>query len=112
VKIQPLTESLKLIFSEFGDVVDIIAKKNLAAKGQAFVVFRQPDSARSAIEELQGFPLFDKPMKLSLAKTRSDKSIQLNCSSEEYETHKRHRVEEKGTLAAATRPALSSANPS
>ncbi|KFG78905.1 small nuclear ribonucleoprotein [Metarhizium anisopliae] len=95
VKIQPLTESLKTIFSEFGDVVDIVAKKNLKAKGQAFIVFSDPDSARDAIEELQGFQLFDKPMKLSLAKTRSDKSIEMNCSLDEFEAHKRNRLSEK-----------------
>ncbi|OAA46262.1 small nuclear ribonucleoprotein [Metarhizium rileyi] len=95
VKIQPLTESLKTVFSEFGDVIDIVAKKNIKAKGQAFVVFGDPDSAINAIEELQGFQLFDKPMKLSLAKTRSDKSVEMNCSRDEFDVHKRHRLSEK-----------------
>ncbi|KHN99277.1 small nuclear ribonucleoprotein [Metarhizium album ARSEF 1941] len=95
VKIQSLRESLKTVFSEFGDVVDIVAKKNLKAKGQAFIVFSDPEHAKEAVEELQGFQLFDKPMKLSLAKTLSDKSIEMKCSLEEYEAHKRHRLSEK-----------------
>ncbi|KAF4452219.1 small nuclear ribonucleo snRNP U1A [Fusarium albosuccineum] len=96
VKLEPLTEALRTIFSEFGHVVDVVAKKNLKAKGQAFVVFDNADSARNAIEEVDGFELFDKPMKVALARTRSDKTVELKCSQEELESHKRHRQAEKG----------------
>ncbi|KAM5354360.1 hypothetical protein ACJ41O_001009 [Fusarium nematophilum] len=95
VKPEPLTETLKTVFSEFGNVVDIVAKKNLKAKGQAFVVFDDPESARTAIEEVDGFELFGKPMKVALARTRSDKTVALNSSQEEFESHKRHRQAEK-----------------
>ncbi|KAK2603926.1 hypothetical protein QQS21_003861 [Conoideocrella luteorostrata] len=95
IKLQQLTETLRTIFSEFGNVVDIVAKKNLKAKGQAFIVFDHPGGATNAIDELQGFELFDKPMLLSLAKTQSDKTVEMNCSSEAYESHKRHRLLEK-----------------
>jgi RNA recognition motif-containing protein len=91
-----LTEALRTVFSEFGNVVDVVAKKNLKAKGQAFVVFDDPESARSAIEEVDGFELFDKPMKVALARSRSDKTVEMNCSQEEFESHKRHRQAEKG----------------
>ncbi|KAF7545842.1 hypothetical protein G7Z17_g8875 [Cylindrodendrum hubeiense] len=95
VKLETITEALRTIFSEFGNVVDIIAKKNLKAKGQAFVVFEDADSAQKAIEEVQGFELFDKPMRLALARSKSDKTVALNVSEEEFETHKRHRQAEK-----------------
>ncbi|KAJ3506186.1 hypothetical protein NM208_g16106 [Fusarium decemcellulare] len=95
VKLEPLTEALRTIFSEFGHVVDVVAKKNFKAKGQAFVVFDNADSARNAIEEVDGFELFDKPMKVALARTRSDKTVELNCSQDELESHKRHRQAEK-----------------
>ncbi|KAG5925221.1 hypothetical protein E4U42_004439 [Claviceps africana] len=95
VKIPQLSKTLRTLFSEFGTIVDIVAKKNLKAKGQAFIVYDDPANATSAIDELQGFELFDKPMKLSLAKTRSDRSVEMNSSPEVYEIHKRNRLAEK-----------------
>ncbi|KAH7163638.1 hypothetical protein B0J13DRAFT_40255 [Dactylonectria estremocensis] len=95
VKLETITEALRTIFSEFGNIVDIVAKKNLKAKGQAFVVFEDADSARKAIEEVQGFELFEKPMRLALARSKSDKTVALHASEEEFETHKRHRQAEK-----------------
>jgi RNA recognition motif-containing protein len=95
VKLETLTEALRTIFSEFGSVIDIVAKKNLRAKGQAFVVFENPESARDAIEEIDGFELFGKPMKLAIARTRSDKTVELKGNQEELENHKRHREEAK-----------------
>ncbi|KAJ4257445.1 hypothetical protein NW762_008569 [Fusarium torreyae] len=95
VKLETLIDALRTIFSEFGHVVDVVAKKNLRAKGQAFIVFDKPESAQDAIEEIDGFELFDKPMKLALARTRSDKTIELNGSQEDLEQHKRHRQAEK-----------------
>ena len=98
MKIQPLIEVLTTLFSEFGNVLDVIAKKNIRAKGQAFIVFDRPESANNAIDELQGFELFDKPMKLSIARTQSDKTVEISCSPQDYETHKRVRLAEKGRL--------------
>ncbi|KAK5998156.1 small nuclear ribonucleoprotein U1 [Cladobotryum mycophilum] len=96
VRPEILTDALKTIFSEFGNVVDIIAKRNVKAKGQAFIVFDNPESAHEAIEEVQGFEVFGKPMKIALARTRSDKSVEMNGTSEELDVHKRHRQAEKG----------------
>ncbi|CAG9946720.1 unnamed protein product [Clonostachys rosea f. rosea IK726] len=95
VKPDTLTYALRAIFEEFGNVVDIVAKKNLKAKGQAFVVFDDLQSAQTAIEEVQGFPLFDKPLRVAMARSKSDKTVELNCSGEELESHKRHRQAEK-----------------
>lgn len=99
VKIAPLTEALKAIFSEFGSIVDIVAKKNVRAKGQAFIVFDHAVEAENAIDEMQGFELFGKPMKLSMARSRSDKTIEMKCTGDEYAVHKRHRQAEKGKEA-------------
>jgi RNA recognition motif-containing protein len=88
---------LRVIFSEYGNVIDIVAKTNLKAKGQAFVVFDKPESAVAAIEEVQGFELFDKPMQLALARTRSDATVLQNGNEEEFDAHKRRRMAERGT---------------
>ncbi|KAG6000751.1 hypothetical protein E4U21_005033 [Claviceps maximensis] len=95
VKIPQLCETLRTLFSEFGTIVDIVAKRNLKAKGQAFIVYDDTSSAIAAIDELQGFEIYNKPMRLSLAKTRSDRSVELKSSSEAYEVHKRNRLAEK-----------------
>ena len=97
VKPEPLKEALHALFSEYGNVVDIVAKRNLKAKGQAFVVFDTQEAALNAIEEVQGFELFDKPMHLALARTRSDITVQSTGNEEEFDLHKRRRMAEKGT---------------
>ena len=92
-----LIEALTEIFSEYGNVIDLVAKKNIKAKGQAFVVFDGIEAAERAIAEVQGFELFEKPMVLDYAKTKSDATVQREGSAEELETHKRRRLAEKGT---------------
>lgn len=77
-------------------MIDLVAKKNLKAKGQAFVVFDDVEAAERAIKEVQGFELFDKPMLLDFAKTKSDATVQREGNEEELESHKRRRLAEKG----------------
>jgi RNA recognition motif-containing protein len=98
VKPEPLKQALRAVFSEYGNVIDIVAKTNLKAKGQAFVVFDKPESALAAIEEVQGFELFEKPMQVALARTRSDATVMLHGTEEEFDAHKRRRMAEKGTF--------------
>ncbi|KAL8639782.1 MAG: hypothetical protein Q9226_008829 [Calogaya cf. arnoldii] len=95
IKIDDLKEALTEIFSEYGTVIDLIAKKNLKARGQAFVVFEDVESAERAIKEVQGFELFEKPMLLDYAKTRSDATVKKEGDEEELELHKRRRLAEK-----------------
>lgn len=77
-------------------MIDLVAKKNLKAKGQAFIVFDDIEAAERAIKEVQGFELFDKPMLLDFAKTKSDATVQREGTEEELESHKRRRLAEKG----------------
>lgn len=84
------------IFSEYGSILEIVAKTNLKAKGQAFIVFDNVDSATRAIDEVNGFELFEKPMVLEYAKTRSDATVMREGGDEELEVHKRRRLAEKG----------------
>ncbi|KAL4904877.1 hypothetical protein BDW74DRAFT_153687 [Aspergillus multicolor] len=95
IKPDELKEALSEIFSEYGTILEIVAKKNLKAKGQAFVVFDNVESATRAIDEINGFDLFDKPMVLDYAKTRSDATVQREGGDEELEAHKRRRLAEK-----------------
>lgn len=95
VKPEPLKQALHAIFSEYGTIIDIVAKTNLKAKGQAFVVFESPESALTAVEEVQGFELFEKPMHLALARSRSDATVLRTGNEEEFDAHKRRRMAEK-----------------
>lgn len=77
-------------------MVEIVAKKNLKAKGQAFIVFDSVEAATRAIEDVNGFELFDKPMVLDYAKTKSDATVLREGGNDELESHKRRRLAEKG----------------
>lgn len=96
VKIPALIEALHELFDVFGTVVDIVAKKSLKRKGQAFIVYDNVESAQDAIEDLQSFELFGKPMKLEFAKSRSDVTVQREDGEAGLENHKKHRIAEKG----------------
>lgn len=93
-----MKHALEEIFSEYGTILEVVAKTNLKAKGQAFIVFDNVDSATRAIEDINGFDLFEKPMVLDYAKTPSDATVQREGGSDELEAHKRRRLAEKGTL--------------
>lgn len=75
-----------------------MAKKNLKAKGQAFVVYESEEDAQDAIDTLQGFDLFNDGRKLVLAfaKSRSDATVLRVDGDEALEEHKKHRIAEKG----------------
>ncbi|PLB47288.1 hypothetical protein P170DRAFT_511917 [Aspergillus steynii IBT 23096] len=95
IKVDQLKVALDEIFSEYGNIIEIVAKTNLKAKGQAFIVFDDVESATRAIDEINGFDLFDKPMVLDYAKTRSDATVLQEGGNEELEVHKRRRLAEK-----------------
>ena len=46
--------------------------KTLKMRGQAFVIFADVNSASSALRSMQGFPFYDKPMRIQYAKGQSD----------------------------------------
>lgn len=70
----------------------------MKAKGQAFIVFEDTESAERAIKEAQGFELYDKPMLLDFAKTKSDATVQREGGPDEFESHRRRRLAEKGQV--------------
>ena len=63
-----LKKSLYAIFSQFGQILEIVAMKTLKMRGQAFVVFKEINSATQAMRSMQGFPFYDKPMRIAYAK--------------------------------------------
>jgi len=72
IKKDDLKKSLYAIFSQFGPILDILASKNLKMRGQAFVIFKDTPSSTNAMRSMQGFPFYDKPMRIAYAKADSD----------------------------------------
>ena len=58
--------------TQFGTIMEIRAHANIKRRGQAFVTFEDVEAASAALRSLQGFPFFDKPMKIAFAKTKAD----------------------------------------
>jgi len=77
-KKEDLRKSLYAIFSQFGTILEIIALKTLKMRGQAFVVFKDIPSATNALRSMQGFPFYDKPMRIGYAKSKSDAVAKLD----------------------------------
>ncbi|KAI3888134.1 hypothetical protein MKX03_037545 [Papaver bracteatum] len=72
IKLDELKKTLKSIFQQFGNILEVLAFKTLKHKGQAWVVFEDVSSATNVLRQMQDFPLHDKPMRLQYAKTKSD----------------------------------------
>lgn len=74
-----MKRSLYALFSQFGQIIDIVALKTMKMRGQAFVVFKELTAATNALRQLQGFPFYNKPM---VGKANSE----LNCVAEEVQS--------------------------
>ncbi|CAH8862975.1 unnamed protein product [Trichobilharzia szidati] len=72
IKRDELKKSLYAVFVQFGQILDIITSRTLKMRGQAFVVFDDVNSASTALRAMQGFPLYEKPMRIHFAKVDSD----------------------------------------
>jgi len=60
------------LFSQFGEILEIHAKKNIKMRGQAFIVFRDVEAANRAMHSLQGLNFFAKDMLIMYSKAKSD----------------------------------------
>ncbi|KAK8827762.1 U2 small nuclear ribonucleoprotein B'' [Blastocystis sp. ATCC 50177/Nand II] len=69
---EQLKQSLYLLFSQFGTILDIVALKTERMRGQAWVSYLSVQNATDAMNKLQGFDFFGKPMKIQYAKTKSN----------------------------------------
>lgn len=59
-------------------------------------MFDSQKSALEAVEEMNGFEMYGKPMKVELAKTHSDETVKRKATEEQFEQHKRERLTLKG----------------
>eukprot|EP00252_Welwitschia_mirabilis_P015194 TRINITY_DN33431_c0_g1_i1.p1 TRINITY_DN33431_c0_g1~~TRINITY_DN33431_c0_g1_i1.p1 ORF type:complete len:241 (-),score=61.36 TRINITY_DN33431_c0_g1_i1:290-1012(-) len=89
-KLEELKKSLYAVFSQFGKIVEVIAFKTLKHRGQAWVVFDEVSAATNALRQMQGFPFYDKPMRIQYAKTKSDCIAKADGTFVPREKRKRH----------------------
>jgi len=106
VKKEELKKSLYAIFSQFGQILDIVALKTLKMRGQAFVIFKDINHATTAFRSMQGFPFYDKPMRLAYAKKDSDMVSKMKGTYQERTKEKKKRKKEvtKKKVASIDKP--------
>lgn len=109
VKKAALKKGLYAAFSPHGSIVDIVATRTKEQRGQAWVAFADVASAAAAMRALQGFPFYDKPMRLAYAREKSHAVQKLEGSfrpvpPEERERKKRRREEEGAKASGAQEP--------
>ncbi|KAH8640018.1 hypothetical protein IG631_02959 [Alternaria alternata] len=91
-----MKQALTRVFQYYGPILDVIAKSSLKRKGQAFIVFDSEKAALEAVEEMNGFEMYGKVMKVHRAKTHSDETVKRKAP-ELFDDHKRKRLTLKGT---------------
>jgi len=72
IKIPEVKKGIYHVFSAYGNVVDVVASRTYRLRGQAWVVYDNVASAARAIREAQNFKFFNKPLRLSYSKNKSD----------------------------------------
>ncbi|CAM0143215.1 unnamed protein product [Umbelopsis sp. WA50703] len=66
VLVEEIKASLYALFLSYGDILDIVIKKNSKMRGQAFVVFEEISSATAALRSLNGFSFYDSNIRHSV----------------------------------------------
>ena len=57
-----LRRQLYSLFGSYGKVLDVVATRADGMRGQAFIVFRDLQSANAALRALDGFEFYEKPL--------------------------------------------------
>ena len=57
-----MKQSLKVLFKQYSTVLDVTAHASVRMRGQAFVTLKSKEAAALAVKEVQGFPLYGKPV--------------------------------------------------
>ncbi|CAD8132019.1 unnamed protein product [Paramecium octaurelia] len=71
VTAEEMRQTLYALFSQSGKVLDIIVKKNILMRGQAFILMEDEESAIQAQKKFHNTQLYDKVMKVNFAKEKS-----------------------------------------
>ncbi|KAH9002427.1 hypothetical protein EDB86DRAFT_2800513 [Lactarius hatsudake] len=70
-----IRSQLFALFTTYGKLVDVVATKTPKMRGQAFLVFTDLASATAALRACDGMAFYDKPMRISYAKSKSHATL-------------------------------------
>mmetsp|Transcript_32891 Transcript_32891/g.93280 ORF Transcript_32891/g.93280 Transcript_32891/m.93280 type:complete len:229 (+) Transcript_32891:247-933(+) len=105
VKKEELKKCMYALFSQFGKIIDVVAMKTYRMRGQCWVVFADVAGATNAMRSLQGYPLYDKPMRITYAKGKSDAISKLDGTYKPKDKQERKKVNDEGKAALQARAA-------
>ncbi|CAD8080085.1 unnamed protein product [Paramecium primaurelia] len=111
IKLEDLKFVLYILFSQFGEVLQMVMKKTQKLRGQAFIVFQNITYATNAKAALSGMIVYDKPLIIEFAykksvifdriegkfyyKQKQHKELQPNLPNELMKEKKQKKFEEK-----------------
>ncbi|KAK0400298.1 hypothetical protein QR680_003444 [Steinernema hermaphroditum] len=109
-KKEELKKALYAIFSQFGPIIDIMCFTHVKMRGQAHVIFKEIGAATTALRSMQGFPFYDKPMRIHFAKSDSDviakaKGTYVERPAREIPRPIEKKKKKPAAIAAARKPA-------
>lgn len=78
IKKPELKRMLYALFSPHGQILSIVASKTEKARGQAFIVYKEMSSAVIAMRALQGYPFYDKSLRIQFAKSKSEAAKEMD----------------------------------
>ncbi|WWC85314.1 uncharacterized protein L201_000176 [Kwoniella dendrophila CBS 6074] len=70
-----LKASLYSLFTPYGQIIDIVAKKHDGGRGQAFIVFAEQSAATAALRGLSGEVFYNKELSISYSKSVSNATL-------------------------------------
>ncbi|KAI9447729.1 hypothetical protein H4582DRAFT_1802372 [Lactarius indigo] len=70
-----IRSQLFALFTTYGKLIDVVATKTPKMRGQAFLVFTDLASATAALRACDGMAFYDKPMRISYAKSKSHATL-------------------------------------
>jgi len=97
---EEMIKALKHVFGQFGKILDVVVYTKIkAAKGQAFIVFDEIESATKALQEMNNFLFYHKPLRVSYAKSKSDAIAKRDGSFKPRPPKKKRKKDVKDKLA-------------
>lgn len=72
VSLKKMKTTLENLFNQYGTIIQLTAHKNLNMRGQAFITYKSTKESLNALCNMNKYILFDKPMNVAFAKTKSD----------------------------------------
>lgn len=77
IKVDDIKAGLYMLLSQCGQVIDVQAKRTDALRGQCWVSYTDPEAAKRACKDMNGFMFYNKPLRVTLASKDSDAVIKL-----------------------------------